>query len=89
MKKLGPSRISLIGVSVAGAILHNIGQLTIASWVAQTWNVLLYLPVLSFFGILSGIAMGMVANYLLNHVEQLHYYRSLQEMKYTQLNQVS
>ncbi|MCT1904479.1 Gx transporter family protein [Oceanobacillus sojae] len=89
VKKLGPSRISLIGVSVAGAILHNIGQLTIASWVAQTWTVLLYLPVLSFFGILSGIAMGMVANYLLNHVEQLHYYRSLQEMKYTPLNQVS
>ncbi|GGP08408.1 Gx transporter family protein [Oceanobacillus neutriphilus] len=89
VKKLGPSRISLIGVSVAGAILHNIGQLTIASWVAQTWTVLLYLPVLSFFGILSGIAMGMVANYLLNHVEQLHYYRSLQEMKYTHLNQIS
>lgn len=88
-KKLGPSRISLIGVSVAGAILHNIGQLTIASWIAQTWTVLLYLPVLSLFGILSGIAMGLAANYLLNHVEKLDYYRDLQEMKYTQPNQVS
>lgn len=82
VKKLGPSRVSLIGVSVTGAILHNIGQLTIASWIAQTWTVLLYLPVLSFIGILTGVAVGIVANYLLNHVEKLHYYRSLQEWEY-------
>lgn len=79
VKQLGPSRISLIGVSVAGAIMHNIGQLLIASWIAQTWTVLLYLPVLSFIGILSGIAIGIIANYLLTHVEKLVYYRYLQE----------
>src|SRR5690625_7244665 len=52
VKGLGPSRVSLIGVSVTGAVLHNLGQLFIASWIAQTWTVLLYLPVLSFIGIL-------------------------------------
>jgi len=77
VKQLGPSRISLIGVSVAGAIMHNVGQLLIASWIAQTWTVLLYLPVLSFIGILSGIAIGIIANYLLTHVEKLHYYKYL------------
>ena len=71
VKQLGPNRISLIGVSVAGAIMHNVGQLLIASWIAQTWTVLLYLPVLSFIGILSGIAIGITANYLLTHVEKL------------------
>ncbi|MCT2534301.1 Gx transporter family protein [Aquibacillus koreensis] len=81
VKKLGPNRVSLIGVSTAGAILHNVGQLMIASWIAQTWTVLLYLPVLSFIGILSGIAIGIFANYLLNHVEKLHYYRDLRELK--------
>lgn len=81
VKKLGPKRISLIGVSVTGAILHNVGQLVVASWIAQTWTVLLYLPVLSFIGILSGIAIGVFANYLLTHVEKLHYYRYLQEGK--------
>ncbi|MFC5463393.1 Gx transporter family protein [Lederbergia graminis] len=74
VKKLGPSRISLIGVSVTGAILHNFGQLVVASWIAKTWTVLLYLPVLSFIGLLSGIAIGILANYLLTHVEKLHYY---------------
>ena len=77
VKQLGPNRISLIGVSVAGAIMHNVGQLLIASWIAQTWTVLLYLPVLSFIGILSGIAIGITANYLLTHVEKLAYYRYL------------
>ncbi|MDL4840487.1 Gx transporter family protein [Aquibacillus rhizosphaerae] len=81
VKKLGPKRVSLIGVSTTGAILHNVGQLAIASWIAQTWTVLLYLPVLSFVGILSGIAIGIVANYLLIHVEKLHYYKDLRELE--------
>ncbi|WP_062110378.1 Gx transporter family protein [Bacillus niameyensis] len=80
VKKLGPKRISLIGVSVTGAILHNVGQLLVASWIAQTFTVMLYLPVLSFIGLLSGIAIGIFANYLLNHVEKLHYYKDIQEM---------
>ncbi|MCD8503173.1 MAG: Gx transporter family protein [Bacillaceae bacterium] len=79
--KLGPERVSLIGVSTTGALLHNVGQLLIASWVAQTWTVLLYLPVLSFIGILSGIAIGICANYLLTHVEKLQYYRDLREIR--------
>jgi uncharacterized membrane protein len=79
VKQLGPKRISLIGVSVAGAVLHNVGQLLIASWIAQTWTVLLYLPVLSFIGVLSGIAIGIIANYLLTHVEKLLYYKYLRE----------
>lgn len=80
VKKLGSSRVSIIGVSTTGAFLHNVGQLIVASWIAQTWTVLLYLPILSFFGILSGIAIGIVANYLLTHVEKLHYYRDLKEL---------
>lgn len=80
VKSLGPSRISLIGVSTTGAILHNIGQLLVASWIAQTWTVLLYLPVLSFIGILSGIAIGISANYLLTHVDKLNYYKYLKDV---------
>ncbi|GGN61537.1 Gx transporter family protein [Oceanobacillus indicireducens] len=83
VKKLGPSRVSLIGVSAAGAILHNVGQLVVASFIAQTWTVLLYLPVLSFIGILAGIAIGIIANYLLQHVEKLDYYMYLQKMETT------
>ncbi|WP_316479513.1 Gx transporter family protein, partial [Enterococcus faecium] len=42
---------------------HNVGQLLMASFIAQSWTVMLYLPVLSVLGILSGIAIGIAANY--------------------------
>ncbi|XUB37834.1 heptaprenyl diphosphate synthase component I [Enterococcus sp. DIV0876] len=71
VKQLGPKRVSIIGISAAGGFLHNVGQLVTASWIAQSWSVMLYLPVLSFFGILSGIAIGIAANYLLQRVETL------------------
>jgi len=81
VKNISFSKVSLIGVSTTGAVLHNIGQLTVASWVAQTWTVMLYLPVLSLVGISTGIAIGIVANYLLNHIEKLHYYMELKALK--------
>lgn len=69
--KLGPRRVSIIGISVTGATLHNFGQLLIASYIAGTWNVLLYLPVVTFVGILSGIATGVAANYLLQSLNKI------------------
>ncbi|UQR00692.1 Gx transporter family protein [Enterococcus gallinarum] len=71
VKQLGPKRVSIIGISAAGGFLHNVGQLVTASWIAQSWSVMLYLPVLAFFGILSGIAIGISANYLLQRVDTL------------------
>ncbi|SEO91792.1 heptaprenyl diphosphate synthase [Amphibacillus marinus] len=80
IKQLSFMKISLIGVSATGAVFHNVGQLVIASWVAQTWTVMLYLPVLSLIGILTGIAIGITANYLLTHIERLHYYMDLRTL---------
>lgn len=77
VKQLGPKRVSIIGISATGGILHNIGQLAVASWIAQTWTVMLYLPVLSFMGILAGVAIGIAANYLLEHVETLRNFRAV------------
>ncbi|MCI1136615.1 Gx transporter family protein [Enterococcus gallinarum] len=71
VKQLGSKRVSIIGISAAGGFLHNVGQLVTASWIAQSWSVMLYLPVLAFFGILSGIAIGIAANYLLQRVDTL------------------
>lgn len=71
MKKMGPKRVSIIGISAAGGFLHNVGQLITASVIAQTWTVMLYLPILSFLGILSGIAIGIAANYLMRHVRTI------------------
>jgi len=75
--KLGPKRVSIIGISTTGGVLHNLGQLIMASWITGTWLVLLYLPILSFVGILSGIAVGVAANYLLPHLQSLHFFTQI------------
>lgn len=68
VRRLGPKRVSLIGISATGGILHNVGQLVVASTIAQSFSVMLYLPILAFTGIFSGIAVGIAANYLMDHV---------------------
>ena len=72
--KLGPKRVSIIGISTTGGVFHNLGQLIMASWITGTWLVLLWLPVLTFVGILSGIAVGVAANYLLPHIRSLRFF---------------
>ncbi|MFT8324634.1 Gx transporter family protein [Oenococcus sicerae] len=71
IKQLGNKHVSMIGISAAGGILFNVGQLTVASWIAGSWTVMLYMPVLSFIGILAGIAVGIIANFLFEHVATL------------------
>lgn len=71
----------MIGISAAGGILHNVGQLVVASAIAGSWTVMLYLPVLAFMGILSGIAVGIAANFLFEHVD------TLQRLRYTRLKE--
>lgn len=78
VKQLGPKRVSMIGVSATGGILHNLGQLFVASQIAQSWTVFLYLPAMSIVGIFSGVAIGITANYLITHVKTLGFYFSQQ-----------
>ena len=74
VKQLGEERVSMIGVSATGGILHNVGQLMVASWMAKSWTVLLYLPAMSIVGIFAGVAIGIAANYAITHVKLLKNY---------------
>ncbi|MGH2168434.1 Gx transporter family protein, partial [Enterococcus faecalis] len=62
VKQLRPKRVSIIGISVVGGFLHNVGQLLTTSFFAHSWARMLYLPFLSLFRLLSGIAIGIAAN---------------------------
>lgn len=76
-KALGKNKLSIIGVSASGAVFHNIGQLLIASAIVRNINVMLYLPVLSIAGIGTGIFIGITANYLINHMVKLPYFKKI------------
>jgi len=56
--------VSIIGVSVVGAIFHNLGQLIVASAVVQTKGLLFYFAVLTLSAIITGIITGMTAKYV-------------------------
>lgn len=51
---------SIWGVSVLGAIFHNVGQVAVAMLVLQTSALIGYLPFLLVFGIISGVVIGIV-----------------------------
>ncbi|GFH40081.1 Gx transporter family protein [Lactococcus insecticola] len=71
VKLLGPRLISLIGISLAGGFFHNVGQLLMAAFIAQTPAVLLYLPWLAFFGLLAGFFIGVAGNSLLYKIKPI------------------
>ncbi len=76
VKKLGGKHVSIIGVSASAAVFHNVGQLLVASIILNNFNIFLYLPILSSIGIVTGIFIGLSANYLLRHLASSSYFRS-------------
>lgn len=51
---------SIIGVSIAGGVTHNIGQILIASLVLKTTALGTYLPVLLISGVITGVIIGIL-----------------------------
>lgn len=74
-------KVSIIGVSAAGAVFHNIGQLLVAAFIVKNIGVMLYLPVLSIAGIVTGIFVGMAANYVIEHINKLPIFRDIMEIE--------
>ncbi len=59
---------SLIGVSVAGAAAHNLGQLLTAALILHFSGILYYLPVMLIFSIPTGILTGLLVRELANYL---------------------
>ena len=64
---------SVIGVSIAGGVSHNIGQLIVAMLVVETYQVGYYLPVLLIAGTLTGAVIGIVCREVLKRVEDVRF----------------
>lgn len=57
---------SLIGVSVIGAIGHNIGQLIVASLIIDNTMIFGYLPYMLIASVITGIFVGVTSKYMVN-----------------------
>lgn len=68
-KKVARGKLSAIGVSLAGSVTHNVGQLLVASLILKQIGVMFYLPYLLLFAIPTGIFVGLVAGRILAYTE--------------------
>ena len=69
LKRTG--KFSETGVSVAGGVSHNIGQILVAVILLGTTRLAWYLPVLCVSGTVAGILIGVVSALLVKRVPEL------------------
>ena len=67
LKRFG---FSIYGVSAGGAVCHNLGQIVVAAFLAGSYHILYYLPILAIsgtiFGLITGGVTGIVKGRLIN-----------------------
>ena len=59
LKKTG--QFTVAGISIGGGASHNVGQLLVAMFVVQTYQVGYYLPVLLIAGVITGAVIGILS----------------------------
>lgn len=64
-------RFGVLGVSMAGGVFHNIGQLLVAAFVVETAGIFYYIPPLLFAGILTGFLIGFLTEQLMRRMQQI------------------
>lgn len=66
LKKTG--KFSTVGISVAGGVAHNAGQILVAMALLETSRLAWYLPVLWVSGTIAGVLIGIVSGVLVERV---------------------
>lgn len=64
---------SVMGVSMAGGVMHNVGQLIVAMLVVETFSVAYYLPVLLIAGLVTGFFIGAVSSEMLKRLVNIQF----------------
>ena len=64
---------SLIGISIAGAAAHNIGQIGAAMLVLRSVYVAAYLPLLLLSALVMGVTTGIVSRVTIEHLEKISF----------------
>ena len=62
--------VSAIGISVAGGVAHNIGQIIVAVIILGRGVVIYLVPVLMISGVVTGIIIGIITKYCVYYVDK-------------------
>lgn len=66
-------KFSVMGVSAAGGVAHNMGQLLVAMAAVETYRVGYYFPVLLVAGLLTGLLIGIAAGQILSRLKNVRF----------------
>lgn len=64
------NRFSIMGISVAGGVSHNIGQICVAMLIIKTYNIGYYIPVLVVAGIVTGMIIGIISSMVVKYLKR-------------------
>jgi heptaprenyl diphosphate synthase len=63
------SGFSMAGISIAGAVAHNVGQLAMAALILDFPGVFYYLPFMLLFSVPTGLLTGLLMNELAKYIQ--------------------
>ncbi|NBI05531.1 Gx transporter family protein [Senegalia massiliensis] len=69
LKVIGREKISVIGISIVGAVFHNIGQILMAALIIENLNIFIYLPLLLLSSVITGLFVGITVKYILKFLK--------------------
>lgn len=59
---------TVTGVSICGAVAHNLGQIIVAALILENANIMYYMLVLAVIGALAGTAIGILSGIILKNI---------------------
>ena len=71
LTKTFKDRVSLMAVSISGALTHNMGQLAVAMLILKTKQLVSFVPWLIIIAIPAGIIVGLCVKYCLKHFRNI------------------
>ena len=69
LKKTG--KFGTVGISAAGGVFHNLGQICLAAVIVNNIKLFYYFPVLIISGVITGIIIGYLAGLMINRLGKI------------------
>lgn len=63
---------SVVGISMAGGVAHNLGQILVAAVLVANIKIFIYFPVLIISGVITGAIIGILAGLILRKLPKVH-----------------
>ena len=79
--KLLGNKMSLLGISILGGILHNVGQIIVAMILIKTKAIAYYMMFLLPLGAITGIAVGIVAKLVMPRLNEFDLFKTHYKLK--------